>query len=66
MYLILIICPIWVFKGKTEKGKEYIILPSEHYNNPVTYQFLTEADFDSMKKSYFDTIESIDFKIKLS
>ncbi|MCB0753713.1 MAG: CapA family protein, partial [Ignavibacteriae bacterium] len=49
--------PIWVFRGKTEKGKEYKILPSEYYNEPEKFDFLTTADVDSMKRSYFDTVE---------
>jgi len=51
--------PIWVFKGNTENGKEYIILPAQNYNN---YQFITEEDADSMKKSYFDTISQLTLK----
>jgi len=47
--------PIWVFKGDTKMGKEFIILPSSDYNHNE-YDYLTEADADSMKLSYFDTI----------
>lgn len=50
--------PIWVFKGETANGKEYIILPSNEYENNK-YDFMTEADIDSMKKSYFDTIAQL-------
>jgi poly-gamma-glutamate synthesis protein (capsule biosynthesis protein) len=53
--------PIWVFKGETKRGKEYIILPSEEFGN-TTYDYLTEADVDSMKKSYFDTIDQLTSK----
>ena len=53
--------PIWVFKGDTEKGKEYIILPAQEYNN-AEYNYLTEADIDSMKKSYYDTIDQLTSK----
>ncbi|MCW8848760.1 MAG: CapA family protein [Melioribacteraceae bacterium] len=53
--------PIWVFKGETNRGKEYIILPSEEFGN-ITYDYLTEADVDSMKKSYFDTINQLTSK----
>ncbi len=49
--------PIWVFKGEVKGKKEYIILPSEDYNKPEKYSFTTKADIDSMKRSYFDTIE---------
>ena len=56
--------PIWVFKGDTEKGKEYIILPAQEYNN-AEYNYLTEADIDSMKKSYYDTIDQLTSKSSL-
>ena len=49
--------PIWVFKGKVKGKKEYIILPSEDYKDSSKYDFTTKADIDSMRKSYFDTIE---------
>ncbi|MCB9260165.1 MAG: CapA family protein [Ignavibacteriales bacterium] len=51
--------PIWVFKGTTEKGKEFIVLPSENFDSTNTYDFMTEADIDSMKRSYFDSIEQL-------
>jgi hypothetical protein len=37
--------------------KEYIILPSENYKDSSKYNYTTKADIDSMKKSYFDTVE---------
>ncbi len=49
--------PIWVFKGKIKDQNEYVILPAENYNDTTKYDFLTQADIDSMKKSYYDTIE---------
>jgi len=49
--------PIWVYKGKINGNKEYVILPSEDFKNPSKYNFTNQADIDSMKKSYFDTIE---------
>lgn len=48
--------PIWVFKGNTNLGKEYLLLPSENYMDS-TLNFMTEADIDSMKRSYYDTVE---------
>jgi poly-gamma-glutamate synthesis protein (capsule biosynthesis protein) len=51
--------PIWVFKGKTENGKEFIILPSEKYDSTDTYNFMTKADADSMKRSYYDSIKQL-------
>lgn len=53
--------PIWVFKGNTERGKDYIILPANEYEDS-TYDYMTEADVDSMKKSYFDTITQLTSK----
>lgn len=50
--------PIWVFKGITDLGKEYIVLPANQYNSGK-YEYLTEADIDSMKKSYYDTIAQL-------
>ncbi|MCB9250418.1 MAG: hypothetical protein H6613_18635 [Ignavibacteriales bacterium] len=32
-------------------------MPSEYYNQPEKFDFLTSADVDSMKRSYFDTVE---------
>lgn len=55
--------PVWVFKGLTENGKEYIILPANEYN-AGKYDFLTEADVDSMKKSYYDTISQLKLNYK--
>ncbi len=49
--------PIWVFKGKINGRKEYKILPSQEYNDTNKLNFLTTADVDSMKRSYFDTIK---------
>ncbi len=54
--------PIWVFKGKTEKGREYIILPAQKFETNDTYEFMTVADIDSMKKSYYDTITQLTSK----
>lgn len=54
--------PIWVFKGDTKNGKEYIILPSQNYKTRNSYEYMTVADHDSMKKSYFDTITQLTSK----
>ncbi|MCB9205837.1 MAG: CapA family protein [Ignavibacteriales bacterium] len=51
--------PIWVFKGTTEKGKEFIVLPSENFDSTNVYNFMTKADIDSMKRSYFDSVEQM-------
>ena len=47
--------PTWVFKGKTEKGKEYIILPSEISNDDSSYCYLTKNDKSKMKQAFDDT-----------
>jgi Bacterial capsule synthesis protein PGA_cap len=54
--------PIWVFKGNTEKGKEFIILPAEKEGTNKAFSFMTEADIDSMNKSYYDTITQLTSK----
>ncbi len=47
--------PIWVFKGKTDSGSEYIILPSQlsHCNDYPEY--LLKKDLSDMKQSFEDT-----------
>ena len=51
--------PTWVFKGDTEKGKEYIILPSQINDDDSVYNFLTNADRKLMKEAYEDTKEIV-------
>jgi len=51
--------PTWVFKGDTEKGKEYIILPSQITDDDSVYNFLTNDDRKLMKEAYDDTKEII-------
>ncbi len=51
--------PTWVFKGQTEKGREYIILPSTIDQNDSTYYYLTEKDKQLMTESFSDTKEII-------
>ncbi len=47
--------PIWVYKGYTENGSEYIILPSATAFDEATPSYLTSKDLDLMKESYNDT-----------
>ena len=47
--------PIWVFKGKTENGYEYIILPSELSQKDSLPNYLTEKDIELMNQCYEDT-----------
>ena len=49
------IVPTWVFKGKTERGNEYIILPSDSILAKGQYSFLTEEDRINLVQNYFDT-----------
>ncbi len=51
--------PTWVFKGQTEKGREYIILPSQIGKEDSTYTFLTGKDKNLMKEAFEDTKEII-------
>jgi poly-gamma-glutamate capsule biosynthesis protein CapA/YwtB (metallophosphatase superfamily) len=46
--------PTWVFKGQTERGREYIILPS-HNSADSTYYYLTDQDKKLMKEAFNDT-----------
>ncbi len=47
--------PIWVYKGNTEKGSEYIVLPSAIASSGITPEYLSNADIDLMKECYNDT-----------
>ncbi|MBK7106297.1 MAG: CapA family protein [Ignavibacteriae bacterium] len=49
--------PIWIFKGKIDGKKEYRILPSQNFNDTTNFSFLTSADVDSMKRSYYDNVK---------
>jgi poly-gamma-glutamate synthesis protein (capsule biosynthesis protein) len=49
--------PTWVFKGRTDKGPEYILLPSlPGYRSSVSH-FLSGADMNSLKQSFEDCRE---------
>ncbi|BDQ01787.1 CapA family protein [Ignavibacterium sp.] len=53
--------PTWVFKGRTERGNEYLILP---INDETFYQelpFLTEIDKAKIKQAKSDTDEIITY-----
>ena len=54
--------PIWLFKGKTENGRDYIVIPSSDSTSINNYEYLTKADIDSMHKSYYDTIDQLTSK----
>lgn len=46
--------PTWVFKGNTQNGNEYIILPSERYDDSTNY-FLSKNERQLMKEAFEDT-----------
>ncbi len=50
--------PTWVFKGETEKGREYVILPSQ-LSNDTTCNYLTKHDKKLMEEAFSDTKEII-------
>lgn len=47
--------PIWVFKGNTGRGKEYIIIPSEAAFYDSLYNYLTPEDKRMAVQSFHDT-----------
>jgi len=47
--------PIWVYKGYTHLGPEYIVLPSEMALQESYKPYLTNEDLDLMRECYFDT-----------
>ncbi|WP_407931024.1 CapA family protein [Ignavibacterium album] len=60
--------PTWVFKSKTERGNEFLILPADEEINSDDYQFLTESDKTKIRQAKTDTYEIINFysqKVKL-
>jgi poly-gamma-glutamate capsule biosynthesis protein CapA/YwtB (metallophosphatase superfamily) len=49
--------PTWVYKGQTEKEREYVILPLlPNYRSSID-KYLTETDLQSMKQAFEDTNE---------
>ncbi len=47
--------PTWVFKGTTEDGKKYFILPDEPTYADTSYKFLTAGDKIKMHQAFEDT-----------
>jgi Bacterial capsule synthesis protein PGA_cap len=47
--------PTWVFKGKTKKGKEFIILPATKFYNDSINSYLTSSDKEKMHQAFKDT-----------
>ena len=54
---IVTFIPTYVFKGVTDRGKEYIILPSELAYSDSIPEYLTPSDILAMKQSFEDTRE---------
>jgi poly-gamma-glutamate synthesis protein (capsule biosynthesis protein) len=50
--------PTWVFKGNTEKGREYIILPAQ-IDEDSSFTFLSRGDRNLMNEAFEDTKEII-------
>ena len=48
-------CPTWVFKGTTERGKEFLVLNSETAGLDSTISFLTKNDLIKLNQSLVDT-----------
>jgi len=47
--------PTWVFKGKTKKAREYIILPSSKSYDDSIYSYLSKSDKEKMQQAFEDT-----------
>ncbi|MFN3695424.1 MAG: CapA family protein, partial [Ignavibacterium sp.] len=56
--------PTWVFKGKTERGNEYLILPINQGINFSVVPFLTEEDQAKINQAKSDTYEILTFYSK--
>ncbi len=54
--------PTWVYKGETENGKEYIILPNEIAFNDSLPSFLDSYSITKMKQAYSDTKKILNIK----
>lgn len=49
--------PTWVYKGETDKGSEYIIVPLlKDYKSSID-KYLTQSDLKNMKQAFADTNE---------
>ena len=47
--------PTWVYKGNTEKGKEFLILPASISSENKIMRYLTEEDKSIMRQAFTDT-----------
>jgi len=48
-----------VFKGKTKKGREYIILPATKSYDDSIYSYLSKSDKEKMHQAFEDTKDII-------
>lgn len=51
--------PTWVFRGNTDKGKEYIILPSTSNENDSSFFYLSNTDKKLLNEAFSDTKEIV-------
>lgn len=51
--------PTWVFKGKTDFGNEFIILPLSKDSDSLNFDFLSDSDKAKMKQALTDTEQII-------
>jgi poly-gamma-glutamate capsule biosynthesis protein CapA/YwtB (metallophosphatase superfamily) len=49
--------PTWVFKGTTNRGNEYVIMPLLPDHKSSNNDYLSPADLNSMKEAFNDTYE---------
>lgn len=49
--------PTWVFKGETDRGNEYVILPLLADYKSTIEKFLSDSDLRNMKQAFDDTHE---------
>jgi poly-gamma-glutamate synthesis protein (capsule biosynthesis protein) len=47
--------PTWVFKGKTNYGNEFVIIPSQYYYTDDVMNYLSKKDFNEMVQAFSDT-----------
>jgi poly-gamma-glutamate synthesis protein (capsule biosynthesis protein) len=56
--------PIWVFKGYTDNGSEYVILPADTAINDTHFTYLQSNDLKLMRECYYDTKEILQKETK--
>lgn len=49
--------PTWVFKGRKDNKKQYVILYSDSIEHKEIYYFLTDDDWKAYKQSFGDALE---------